>query len=90
MQLTPNEIDSVEDAGLLNGSKVKLIKTKGGFWIAVGRPQGKLQEEALAAGSHPAIVRYNLERQHPTFQPSMQKSELMGLEPLVESHSFLV
>jgi hypothetical protein len=87
MQLTPNEIDSIEDAGLLNGSPVKMIKTKGGFWIAVGRPQGKITEEALAAGSHPAIVKFNLERQHPTYQPAMQKSELMGPESKVESHS---
>ena len=87
MQLTPNEIESVEDAGALNGSPVKMIKTKGGFWIAVGRPNGKIQEEALAAGSHPAIVKFNLERQHPGYQPAMQKSELMGLEPKVESHS---
>jgi hypothetical protein len=87
MQLTPNEIESVDDIGILNGSPVKIIKTRGGFHIAVGRPRGKLQEEALAAGSHPAIVKFNLERQHPDFQPAMQKSELMGLEPKVESHS---
>jgi hypothetical protein len=87
MQLTPNEIESVDDVGVLNGAPVKMIKTRGGFHIAVGRPRGKLQEEALAAGSHPAIVKFNLERQHPEFQPSMQKSELTGYEPTVESHS---
>lgn len=87
MQITPSEIESVEDAGMLNGTSVKLVKTRGGFWLAVGRPRGKLQEEALAAGSHPAIVKYNLERQHPDFQPAMMKSELMANASKVEKHS---
>lgn len=87
MQITPNEIDTVEDAGILDKSPVKLIRTKGGFWIAVGKPKGKLQEEALAAGSHPAIVKYNLEKQYPGFQPSMMKSENFNDAVVVEKHS---
>lgn len=87
MQLTPNEISEIEEAGMLDGSPVKMIRTKGGFYICVGRPRGKLQEEALAAGSHPAIVKYNLERQHPGFQPAMMKSELMSENSKVEKHS---
>jgi hypothetical protein len=87
MQLTPNEIDSVEDAGMLDGNAVKLLRTKGGFWMAIGRPRGKYKDEALAAGSHPAIVRYNLERQFPGFQPAMQKSELTSDNSKVEKHS---
>lgn len=86
MQLTPNEIESVEDAGMLDSSPVKLIRTRGGFWIAVGRPKGKPTEEALSAGSHPAIVKYNLEKQFPGFQPTMMKSE-MGDQYQVEKHS---
>jgi hypothetical protein len=87
VNLTPNEIDTVEDAGMLDGMPVKLLRTKGGFWMAIGRPKGKSKEEALAAGSHPAIVRYNLERAHPTFQPAMQKSELLADNAKVEKHS---
>jgi hypothetical protein len=87
MELTAQEIESIEEAGMLNGAPVKLIRTKGGFWIATGRPKGKLQEEALSAGSHPAIVKYNLERQHPEFQPSMMKSEFMSDSTIVEKHS---
>lgn len=87
MQITPNEIDTVEDAGILDKSPVKLIRTKGGFWIAVGKPHGKLREEALAAGSHPAIVKYNLEKQYPGFQPSMMKSEHFNDTAVVEKHS---
>lgn len=87
MQLTPNEIDSIEDAGVLDGNAVKLLRTKGGFWMAIGKPRGKFKDEALAAGSHPAIVRYNLEKQFPGFQPSMMKSELMSDPSKVDRHS---
>lgn len=86
MQLTPNEIDRVEDAGMLDNNPVKMIRTKGGFWIAIGRKRNKTTEEALAAGSHPAIVRYNLEKQFAGFQPAMAKSE-HGIEPVVGKHS---
>lgn len=87
MQITANEIDSVEDAGLLNGNPVKLIKMKGGFWIAVSRLKNRSQEEAIGAGSHPAIVKYNLAKQYPEFQPSMQKSDLFSNTSIVEKHS---
>lgn len=87
MNLTPDEIDNVEDIGILNGVPVKMVRTRGGFHLAVGRPRGKMQEEALAAGSHPAIVKYNLERQHPDFKPAMQKSESLFGIPEVEKHS---
>lgn len=87
MQITPEEIDTVEDAGMINKSPVKMIRTKGGFWIAVGRLKGKTREEALAAGSHPAIVKYNLEKQFPDFQPSMMKSEHFADSSIVENHS---
>jgi hypothetical protein len=87
VQLTPNEIDIIEEAGMLDGMPVKLLRTKGGFWMAIGKPKGKYREEALAAGSHPAIVKYNLERAYPTFQPAMMKSELLAENSKVEKHS---
>jgi len=88
MKLSPNEIDSVEDAGLMNGAPVKLLRTKGGFWIATGRSRGKNVDEALAAGSHPAIVKYNLEKQFPNeFQPIMQKSEVSLNPAVVTKHT---
>lgn len=87
MELTPNEIDSIEEAGILDGNPVKMLRTKGGFFMAIGKPRGKYRDEALAAGSHPAIVRYNLERAYPTFQPAMMKSELLSDSSLVERHS---
>lgn len=88
MKLSPNEIDSVEDAGLMNGAPVKLLRTKGGFWIATGRSRGKNVDEALAAGSHPAIVKYNLEKQFPNeFQPIMLKSEVSLNPAVVTKHT---
>lgn len=86
MQLTPNDVASVEEIGHLSGNSVKLVRTKGGFWIAIARKKGKISEEALGAGSHPAIVKYNLEKQFPDFEPSMKKSEGF-IEPIVEKHS---
>lgn len=87
MNITPNEIESIEDAGMMNGFAVKLLRTKGGFHIAVGRQLGKAQDEALAAGSHPAIVKYNLEKQYPGFQPIMMKSEISISPAVVTKHS---
>lgn len=86
MKLTPNEIDRIEEVGILDNNPVKMIRTKGGFWIAIGKKRNNGPEEALAAGSHPAIVKYNLEKQFSGFQPTMQKSE-QGVEPTVNKHS---
>ena len=87
MQITPNEIHSIEDAGTLDSAPVKMIRTKGGFWIAVGKPRGRFREEALAAGSHPAIVKYNLEKQYPGFEPAMMKSEEFADGSVVSKHT---
>lgn len=87
MNITPNEVHSIEDAGMLDNSPVKMIRTKGGFWIAVGKPKGKMRDEALAAGSHPAIVRFNLKKNYMGFQPSLMKSEGASDSSIVERHS---
>lgn len=85
--LNPKEIEHIEEAGMLDKHPVKMIRTKGGFWIAIGRQRGRLREEALAAGSHPAVVRYNLEKIYPDFQPAMMKSEAMNDSVIVDKHS---
>lgn len=87
MQITPNEIESIEDAGIMHGKPVKLLRTKGGFYIAVGTLHGKSREEALAAGSHPAIVKYNMEKMYPMFQPVLAKSEVVLSHSVVTKHS---
>lgn len=85
MKITPGEIDKIEEVGELEGKPVKMVRTKGGFWIAIARKKGKHEEEALAAGSHPAIVKYNLEKIY-GYQPHMMKSEGFA-EPIVAKHS---
>lgn len=75
MEIKPSEIDKVEHIGHLDNGPVRMIRTVGGFWVAIGRPKGKKKDEALAAGSHPAIVKYNVEKAHSDFQPMLAKSE---------------
>lgn len=87
MKITPNEIESIEEVGMMNGAPVRMLRTKGGFHIAVGRQNGKMIEEALAAGSHSAIVKYNLEKQYTGFQPALMKSEVSMSPAVVTKHS---
>lgn len=87
MEITANEIANIEEVGMLDKQPVKLIRTKGGFWIAIGKPKNKFKEEALAAGSHAAIVKYNVEKLYPDFQPSLMKSEYLSDSTVVEKHS---
>lgn len=86
MKLSPEDIMTVQDIGTISKNPVKLLRTKGGYWIAFGRKKGSPKEEPLGAGSHSAIVKFNLEKQYPDFEPVLTKSE-NGLEPIVEKHS---
>ena len=80
MNLQASDIDQVDDAGVLDGQPVKLIRTKGGFFMAVHK--GKV----LAGGSHPAIVKHSVSKMYNNFQPAMCKSE--GFEDaVVDQHS---
>lgn len=87
MQINPSEIDSVEEVGSLNNSPVKIVRLKGGFHIAIGKNRGKALEEALAAGSHPAIVKYNLQKQFRDFRPALMKNEQSQNIAVVEKHT---
>ena len=77
MDIRPDEVESVKTIGELNGQDVKLIKVYGGFNIAVGtKKKGKKKPEVLAAGSHPALVTYQLTKEFTDdFKPAMCKSE---------------
>lgn len=90
MDIKPSEIDLVEEIGALDGEPVKMIKTIGGYWIAVGKPKSKKRDEALAAGSHPAIVKYNIEKNFPGFQAALAKSEAIGITENVTGYSELL
>lgn len=80
INLKPDDIDMIEDAGLLNGENVKICRTKGGWWFAISK--GKV----ITAGSHPAIVKHAVGKMFPNFQPVMCKSENFS-DSLVERHS---
>jgi hypothetical protein len=80
LNITPDDIDTVEDAGVLEGQPIKMCRSRGGFWFAVHK--GKV----LAGGSHPAIVKHSVSKMYPSFQPAMCKSE--GFEDaIVDQHS---
>lgn len=87
MDISPKEIDSIEDIGSLGGNVVKMLKTKGGFWMAVGKDPVHSVEKILGAGSHPAIVKFNLEKQYPNFQTILQKSQNTLFHPIVNEHA---
>lgn len=75
MNILPHEVASVTEIGTLDDSPVRILKTIGGFHIAMGRLKNKKQEEVLAAGSHPAIVKHNVKKAFANFQQSLTKSE---------------
>lgn len=87
MKLTEKDIESIENFGELNGKEVKLLKTKGGFHIVMGIRPGSKTEECLTAGSHPAICRYNMQKQFKSYAPSMMKSASYNDSSAVENHS---
>jgi len=91
MEIMPNEIESVKVIGNLHGDDVKLIKTNGGFFVAVGKKnKSSRKAEALAAGSHAGIVNYQVSKQHgKDFQPAIFKSEHEQLEQVENKSDYL-
>lgn len=77
MQIKPEEVEEVKVIGRLYGDDVKMVKTKGGFHIAMGKKERNSRKaDALAAGSHAALVSYQLEKMHGhDFEPAIFKSE---------------
>jgi hypothetical protein len=77
MEILPNEVESVKVIGNLHGDEVKVVKTFGGFYIAVGKKNKTARKsEALAAGSHQALVSHQLCKEFGSdFEPAIFKSE---------------
>lgn len=90
IEIKPSEIDSVDYIGDLDGDQVKMIRTVGGLYLALGKPRGKMREEVLAAGSHPGIVKYNIKKNFQTFQPALMKSSFAQEEHVVVGFSDLL
>lgn len=86
MEIKPNEVESVKIIGTLFGDDVKLIKTIGGFYCAVGRKaKSKKAVEPLAAGSHMALVAHQIEKEFKSeFKPVLMKNETDLLPTVTE------
>jgi hypothetical protein len=91
MDIQADEIESVKVIGNLFGTDVKLVKTTGGFHVAIGQKNKKSKKkEALAAGSHQAIVAHSISKEFGSdFQPALAKSEHDRLETVIEKTQYL-
>lgn len=88
--IRPEEVDSIESIGELNGSDVKVIRTIGGFYAATSKGANG-RDSVLAGGSHPALVRHQLVKKFGnSFRPSLLKSENSQVQAQVfEKNTFL-
>lgn len=76
MDIKSEDVEEIKDIGSLYDDGVKLLKTRGGFHIAVGKKEKNSKKaSALAAGNHPAIVMHEIGKLYKDFQPIIQKSE---------------
>lgn len=91
MNIKPEEVEEVKVVGRLHDDDVKLVKTRGGFHVLVGRKdRNSKKADALAAGSHPGIVTYQIEKMYGTqFQPAIFKSEEEGLHKVEDKTDIL-
>lgn len=70
------EISKIVNIGELNSADVQLISTKGGLHLILGKSSPNSRKpEILIAGSHPGIIKYQLEKNFSGFMPKMEKSE---------------
>jgi len=91
VDIKPKEVESVKIIGNLYDSDVKLVKTMGGFYLAIGKKKkNSRKSEALAAGSHQAIVAHQLSKEYGSdFQPAVFKSEQDQIEQVEDKSSYL-
>lgn len=91
MEIKPNEIEEIRVIGDLYEDDVKLIKTIGGFYLAVGRKKANSKKpEALAAGAHEAIVAHQVSKNFGAdFKPAIFKSEAEQLHQVEEKDEYL-
>lgn len=91
MDIQPNEVESVKTIGNLHGDEVKVVKTFGGFYVAVGKKKkSSKKSEALAAGSHQALVAHQLGKEYGAdFEPAIFKSESDQLEKVESKTEYL-
>lgn len=80
----PKDVESCEVVGKLHGDDVKLLKTKGGFHLFIGKKSARDKEVVLTGTSHKAIGMYKLKKEFNGFQPLLQKSEMDKLPAVRE------
>ena len=68
MDIHPNEIVSKELIGTLKDKPITMLRTRGGLYMATDG------SSVMAAGSHQAIVRHHMAKQHSEFKPALMKS----------------
>ncbi len=74
LEISPADIAEIEECGELNGSPVKMIKTTGGYYIAIGKDaKGKMKP--IGTGPHKAICEFMIEKMNPGFRPLIVKNE---------------
>lgn len=91
MDILPNEVESVNVIGKLFDDDIKIVKTNGGFHVAIGKKKRNSKKaEVLAGGSHPAIIAHQLSKDYGSdFQPSLAKSEHERMPQVEEKTKYL-
>lgn len=91
MNIKPEEVEEVKVVGRLHNDDVKLVKTKGGFHVLIGKKEkNSTKADAIAAGSHPGIVTYQVEKMYGnSFQPAIFKSEADALHKVEDKTDIL-
>jgi hypothetical protein len=86
MKIDPSEVKTIKNIGSLHNEDVKMVATKGGLFLALGKKSKyKKDYEALAAGSHPALVMHQLEKEFKhDFHQTLAKSEADQLPEVKE------
>ena len=74
LEISPADIAEIEDCGELNGAPVKMIKTTGGYYIAIGKNK-RGQTRPIGTGPHKAICVFMVEKMYPGFRPLIAKNE---------------
>ena len=81
ISIRPEDIDTITDGGILDGQPVKILRTRGGYHMAV------VNGKVVSGGSHPAIVKHAVSKMFPNFQPALCKSENSGMDAIIDQHS---
>ena len=91
MDIKPEEVKEIRVIGRLYGDDVKLVTTFGGFVVAIGRKErGSNKSEALAGGSHVALVDFQLSKRFKdSYEPVLAKSESEQLAKIEDCSNFL-